>query len=252
MTREQFSAWSGLELEPYAIEQHSPLADGLVRDWPRAEFGAEKNESYALQWYALAALSLILFFVLNIRRENKKPSDPVRRGRVKLALLAAFFLLPVGASWIAWRFELVPGVSGNYGTLLSPRPVALSAVAALKGKWLLVQFDGGACDAWCERKHYFVRQVRRAQGKDMQRVERLWLITDATQPAPALLAAIEGTVIAGEGAALAASFPAERAATEHIYLVDPLGNLMMRFPRDPDPARMIKDLKRLLKFSGFG
>ena len=170
---------------------------------------------------------------------------------MKLALLAAFFLLPVGASWIAWRFELVPGTSGNYGTLLPPRPVALPAIAALKGKWVLVQFDGGACGAACERKHYFMRQLRRAQGKEMQRIERLWLVTDAVPPRAELLAAIEGTVIAPAGTA-AAEFPAERSVTDHIYLVDPLGNLMMRFPRDPDPLRVIKDLQRLLRVSSFG
>ncbi len=67
VTREQFSAWSGFALEPYVIEQHSAADDGLVRDWPRAETGADKNEAYALQWYALAVLSVVLFFVLNIR-----------------------------------------------------------------------------------------------------------------------------------------------------------------------------------------
>ena len=182
---------------------------------------------------------------------NPKPDETVKRGRLKLALLAAFFLLPVGASWIAWRFELVPGATGNYGTLLSPRPLALPTGAALKGKWVLVQFDGGACDAACERKQYFMRQVRRAQGKEMQRVERLWLVTDAVRPSAALLAAIEGTVIAPAGAARS-EFPAERTVLDHIYLVDPLGNLMMRFPRDPDPSRVIKDLQRLLKVSSFG
>ena len=179
------------------------------------------------------------------------PVDPVKRGRAKLALLGLFFLLPVAASWLAWRFELVPGTTGNYGTLLAPRPVALPLPGALKGKWVLVQFDGGACDAWCERKHYFMRQVRRAQGREMQRVARLWLLTDAVQPRPELLAAIEGT-IAMPGGALAAEFPAEGAVTDHIYLLDPLGNLMMRFPRDPDPSRVIKDLQRLLKVSSFG
>jgi len=180
------------------------------------------------------------------------PADPLKRGRAKLALLAAFFLLPVAASWLAWWFELVPGAQGNYGTLISPRPVTLPPVGALKGKWVLVQFDSGACDAWCERKHYFMRQVRRAQGREMQRVERLWVVTDAVPPRPELLVAIEGTVVAIQNGALAASFPAEGSVTEHIYLVDPLGNLMMRFPREPDPARVIKDLQRLLKVSGFG
>ncbi len=179
-------------------------------------------------------------------------SNPVRRGRLKLALLAAFFLLPIGASWLVWKLELAPGAAGNYGTLLSPRPAALPALPGLKGKWVLVQFDSGACAAACERKHYFMRQVRRAQGKEMERIARLWMITDAAQPSPALLAAIEGTVVAGGGAALASSFQAEGAASEHIYLVDPLGNLMMRFPPEPDPSRVIKDLKQLLKFSGFG
>ncbi len=179
------------------------------------------------------------------------PADPVKRGRVKFALLGVFFLLPVAASWLAWRFDLVPGTTGNYGTLLAPRPVALPLPGTLKGKWVLVQLDGGACDAWCERKHYFMRQVRRAQGKEMQRIARLWLVTDGVQPRPELLAAIEGT-IAIPGAALAATFPAEGAVTDHIYLLDPLGNLMMRFPRDPDPSRVIKDLQRLLKVSSFG
>ena len=179
------------------------------------------------------------------------PADPVKRGRVKLALLGAFFLVPVAASWLAWWFEFVPGTAGNYGTLIAPRPLALPPLPRLKGKWVLVQFDGGACNARCERKHYFMRQVRRAQGNEMQRVERLWLVTDAVQPRPELLVAIEGTVVAIQQGAPAA-FPAGDSLSEHIYLVYPLGNLMMRFPRDPDPSRVIRDLQRLLKVSSFG
>jgi surfeit locus 1 family protein len=67
---EQFAAWSGLAIERYVIEQHSALDDGLVRDWPRADAGVAVHESYALQWYSLAALSIVLFLVLNVRREN--------------------------------------------------------------------------------------------------------------------------------------------------------------------------------------
>jgi surfeit locus 1 family protein len=72
VTLEQFSAWSGLALEPYVVEQHSDLDDGLVRDWPRAGTGVEMHESYALQWYSLAALSIVLFLVLSIKREKPK------------------------------------------------------------------------------------------------------------------------------------------------------------------------------------
>jgi hypothetical protein len=177
-----------------------------------------------------------------------EPVNPLRRGRLKLALIGLFFLLPVAASWTIWWFDLAPGTAGNYGTLLAPKPVALPPDRALKGKWVLVQFDGGACATACERKLYFMRQVRRAQGKEMQRVARLWLLTDAVAPAPALREALEDTVIAP----VAAGFPSGPDAADHIYLVDPLGNLMMRFPRDPDPARVIKDLNRLLKASSFG
>jgi len=175
-----------------------------------------------------------------------------RRGRIKLALLGAFFAVPFAASWLVWNFDLVPGTMGNYGTLLAPKPVPLPDHPALKGKWVLVTFGGGACDALCERQLYFVRQVRRAQGREVNRVARLWLVTDGATPRAEVLAAIDGAVIApangrvdfppGDGGAVAA----------HVFLVDPLGNLMMRFPRDPDPARVIKDLQRLLRASGFG
>ncbi len=179
------------------------------------------------------------------------PEDPKKRGRLQLALIALFFALPVAASFIVWWLDLAPGATGNYGTLLSPKPVAAPAVAALRGRWILVQFDGGACDSACEHKLYLMRQVRRAQGKEMQRIERLWLVTDAVRPSARLAAAIEGTVIAPAGEA-AREFPAERSQREHVYVVDPLGNLMMRFPRDPDPMRVIKDLQRLLRASQFG
>jgi surfeit locus 1 family protein len=65
---EQFAAWSGLALERYVVEQHSSLDDGLLREWPAADSGAPTHESYALQWYSLAGLSVVLFLVLNLRR----------------------------------------------------------------------------------------------------------------------------------------------------------------------------------------
>lgn len=181
-----------------------------------------------------------------------KPGGPVRRGRVKLLALGAFFALPVLAGWIAYLTGWVPGTKSNYGTLLQPKPLGTPAFEALRGTWVLVHLDGAACDAGCEKKLYYLRQVRRAQGREMHRVERLWIVTDAGPLRPELAAAIEGTRIARGDRRLAAAFPAEGAVSDHIYLVDPLGNLMLRFPRDPDPSKMVKDLERLLKVSGFG
>ena len=170
---------------------------------------------------------------------------------MKLLLLGVFIALPVAASFTIWWLDLAPGTTSNYGALLPPRTLSLAPVAALKGRWILVQIDSGGCDAGCERKHYLMRQVRRAQGREMERIERLWLLTDNVAPRAALLAAIEGTVVAPLGAS-ATEFPAERSPRDHVYLIDPLGNLMLRFPRDPDPMRVIKDLQRLLKASQFG
>lgn len=68
----EFAAWSGLALEPYVLEQHSALDDGLVRDWPRPDSGVTMHESYALQWYSLAALSLALFIGLNLKIDKRK------------------------------------------------------------------------------------------------------------------------------------------------------------------------------------
>ncbi len=169
-------------------------------------------------------------------------SPRLKLGAVFLACAAPFVL-----GWAAWYFGWGTGTAGNYGELITPRPLAAPPLQALRGKWVLVTFDAAACDAYCERKLYFIRQVRTAQGKEQRRVERLWVLTDAGTPRPELLAAIEGTRISR---ALPEAFPGN--PVDHIYVVDPLGNLMMRFPRDPDPSRMLKDLQRLLKYSRIG
>ena len=67
----EFAVESGLTLQAFVIEQHSPLDDGLVREWPRPDLGVEKHESYALQWYSLAALSIALVVVLSFRRAGQ-------------------------------------------------------------------------------------------------------------------------------------------------------------------------------------
>ena len=167
--------------------------------------------------------------------------------RLKLLLVFLACAAPFVLGWAAWYLGWAQGAAGNYGELIPPRTVAGAPLQALRGKWVMVSFDNAACDAYCEKKLYYMRQIRRAQGKNQARVERLWVITDGGNPRPELLAAIEGTHLSRMSPG---QFPGER--TDHIYLVDPLGNLMMRFPRDPDPSRMLKDLQRLLRYSGVG
>jgi hypothetical protein len=168
--------------------------------------------------------------------------------RAKVAAIFAVCAAPLALGWLASTARWVSGPSANYGELITPRQTG-GPLGPLRGKWVLVTVDASACDARCERKLYLVRQVRRAQGEQAERIERLWLLTDRAKPRADVLAAIEGSRVApADGAARA--LPGEPSA--YIYLVDPLGNLMMRFPADADGSRMIRDLGRLLKYSRFG
>ena len=182
-----------------------------------------------------------------------------RRNRRTLWLLFAVCAAPVVASYIAYNFWR-PASHVNYGTLLEPHPladVALTAVdgkpfrlSDLKGSWVLLTAAAARCDDRCRENLVYVRQVRLAQGKDSERVERVWLVTDDGTPTGALLAQHEGLhVVRDPQKTIVRALPAPRDSTEHIYLIDPLGNLMMRFPADPDPRRILKDVARLLRYS---
>ena len=172
------------------------------------------------------------------------------KSRTSLLLIAVVCALPLVLGTAAYVLRWTPGSSANYGELLAPRPLSVPPFDALRGKWLLVMFDAASCSEACERKLYFMRQVRKAQGENQSRVERLWLVTDQGKPPLPLLAAIEGTRVLPVSEPVQRAFPGNPLA--HIYLVDPLGNLMLRFPENPDPSRMLKDLQRLLRLSQIG
>jgi len=124
------------------------------------------------------------------------------------------------------------------------------APAALKGQWLLVTVAGGACDAACEKHLYMQRQLREVLGRDKDRVDRVWLVTDQAPVRPELLPALQQAWVlraAPEALARWLSPEAGNPLSAHIYLVDPRGDWMMRFPAQADPARMKKDLVRLMK-----
>jgi hypothetical protein len=188
-----------------------------------------------------------------------------RRYRTLYLLLAVCFA-PVLASYTAYYLS-PPAGRTNYGDLVEPQrplPALLlrrldgTAVAAgsLRGSWTMLQVDGGDCGAACEKKLWKMRQVRLTTGRDADRVQRVWLIVDEAPLATALLREFDGTLFLRAGRAEVAAFlpmadPASGLA-DHIWLIDPLGNLMLRWPKDADPNRMKKDLARLLKASGIG
>src|SRR5690242_14014598 len=166
---------------------------------------------------------------------------------------------PILASYLLYFSNVRPG-SVNYGDLLEVKPLAGTAlnesdktifrVRQLRGKWALITIDSGACDESCRQKLYYMRQVRTIQNTEKDRIERVWLIDDGVPPAAELVKEFEGTwLINAKDSDLLKEFPAAGSIRDHVYVVDPIGNLMMRFPKDPDPSKMAKDIKRLLKVS---
>jgi cytochrome oxidase Cu insertion factor (SCO1/SenC/PrrC family) len=170
---------------------------------------------------------------------------------------------PVIASYFTY-YIIRPQGRTNHGALVQPqRPLPTAAElplsdlegagvapSSLKGQWLLVAVAGGACDALCERQLYLQRQLRESLGKHKDRLDRVWLIDDGAAPRPELMPALQGATVlrapaqaldrwlaAGDGQGLAA----------HFYLVDPLGNYMMRFPAPSEPDRIKRDLEKLMR-----
>ena len=146
--------------------------------------------------------------------------------RAKLLLLASLFVLPIVVSVVAYLF-FPPAPTANYGELLLP-PQALPEGVGKPERWTLLAAEASPCDPGCLEKIAAMRQVRLALGRNASRVEALVLAPEA---------------IARAGVAIDAG---------HIYLADPHGNVMMRWPARPDRKRMLRDLERLLKASQIG
>jgi len=182
--------------------------------------------------------------------------------RTKFLLLVGLFVLPVVAAYLSY-FGWRPAAHNNYGDLITVTPLQHLAgerhngtplnLEALQGKWVMVHVGPANCDAACVNQLYLMRQIRIAQGKDQSRIERLWVLTDSAEVDPSLLQEYPGLYVwRPADAAFVDQFPAKTSPAGHIYVVDPLGNLMLRFPEQPEPKRMMKDLKLLLKASQIG
>ncbi|WP_332671462.1 SCO family protein [Aromatoleum sp.] len=184
-----------------------------------------------------------------------------RNAKLTLAALALVCTLPVAASYLAY-YVWQPTGKVNYGELIGPAPLPEAQLAGiagqpavrraeLNGRWMLLYVGPGDCDAACEHALYASRQSRLAQGEDMTRVGRLWVVTDDAVPSPRVLADHDGLRVARGDPAWAAALPAANEGGG-LILVDPLGNAMMRFPPLADIKLVIKDLQRLLKYSPLG
>jgi hypothetical protein len=188
-----------------------------------------------------------------------------RTGRLKMLLVMLVCAAPVIASYFTY-YLVRPEARRSFGELIEPQR-ALPAIEAaaldgkrvglpsLKGQWLLVSVAGGACDSRCEEHLYLQRQLRQALGKNKDRLDWVWLVDDAAPVQGALRPALsEATVLRVDPQALAQWLApvAGGKLSEHLYVVDPQGHWMMRFPPGLDRASGAKakaDLERLLRAS---
>jgi hypothetical protein len=185
-----------------------------------------------------------------------------RRSRRTLIVLAIVCAAPVVASYVAY-YGLKPTGRLNYGELLEALPASEIAgtqvegapfrLSTYRGKWVLLTADEGACEDACRRKLYATRQARTIQGREQERVVRVWLQrSDAPPPATALLSQHPGLVAARIDPAHWPALQGAGDTVQNIFMIDPLGNLILRYPADPDIKRMAKDLERLLRASRIG
>ena len=183
------------------------------------------------------------------------------KSNLTLWLILAVCVAPIFAATIVQRY-FPPESRMNYGDLVEPVPLSDRplqtldgkpfTMSSLRGKWLMIHADGGACLPACVEKLWKIRQLRLTQGKDMERIERIWLITDQAPIDPSLQKEYSGTVMLRASTEFIRQFPSASTPNAHIWLADPLGNVMLRYPEDADPNRIKKDLIRLLKVSQIG
>ena len=189
-----------------------------------------------------------------------------RSGRWKMIAVLLVCASPVIASYFTY-YVVRPDGRRNYGELLTPqRPLpAITTIdlnskpgelKALTNQWLLISVASAACDTACQQRLFFQRQLRESLGKEKMRADWIWLVTDAADIDAKLKPALaEATVLRVAADDLVKWLPAatDQRLEDHLYVVDPLGNLMMRFPANMDAAgaaRAKRDLDRLLRASG--
>lgn len=189
------------------------------------------------------------------------------RNRRPLLLLLLLFLTPLLFSfWLYYSSSWRPGGTTNNGELLQP-PRALDTAALplaeggqtaadwLLGKWSLIVIGNGTCDAACQQTLVYVRQTHTGLGRLNLRVQRVFLADGACcdrgylQREHAGLLAVDASSAAGQK--LVSAFPAD-SRERMIFIVDPLGNLMMRYDSRLDPKGLRTDLKKLLDLSHIG
>ena len=192
-------------------------------------------------------------------------TDKRRSNRLIPSLMALLFFGPLAVAILMyyvggeqWR----PSGSVAHGILL-PQPRTLptgvmiledGATADFGGKWSLLYVGLGDCDDACKEALYRTRQVRRALGKEMSRVQRFFVATGGAPNTEFLAAVHPGILVMTEGLASRDAVLASLGtfAEGDVFVADPLGNVVLRFPAGTAMKDMHQDLQLLLKASQIG
>jgi hypothetical protein len=194
-------------------------------------------------------------------------TDPRARGRRTFLLLALLFFAPVIVAFVLYYGDIwrPPGSSSKGALIQPPRPLEVAGLQkpdgspapadALRGKWTLIYIGDGACDEACKDSLVYARQSRLALNNEMTRVQRVLLASDNCCDEAYLSSQHTGLDVyqatSPEAKTLLGQFPADRAHA--LFIVDPLGNLMMSHDtRDGTSKALLTDLKKLLKLSHIG
>ena len=198
------------------------------------------------------------------------PAAQGRRGRITMLVILSACALPVLASYFTY-YVVRPQGRTNYATLVEPqRPLpSVEEVPAqdmdghtvplttLKGQWLMIVVAPAGCGKLCESNLFLQRQLREMMGAERDRIAKVWLVDSPGAVPPAVVAAVAAppavSVYRVDRVALSRWLEPEsgHALEEHLYIVDPLGNWMMRTPPNPDPVKLKKDVDKLLRASAW-
>ena len=207
-------------------------------------------------------LGLTVHNLPHLNAQSVEQAGRTRSSRVKLLLLFLVAASPVLASYFTY-YVIRPEGRRNYGELIQPqRPMPdiqatgmngeARSLKSLQHQWLLVSVADSACDAACERHLYLSRQMREGLGREKDRLDWVWIRTGPVELPERLRPALSAAqVVHLDESVVGQWLQSEpgKALSDHLYVVDPMGNWMMRFPADIDPAKARRDLERLLRAS---
>jgi len=192
------------------------------------------------------------------RRRIRAAPPKSSGGRHVILLVAALSLAPIVAAYVVYyHFPRQP--AANYGTLLptvtAPPISGMRAdgspfrLADLHGRWILLFGAPAGCSTTCDRAAYATRQARTMQGKDQDRIVRVLLVAGDAMSRLALPAQHADLIVVRVAANELDLLP---GGPDALYVIDPLGNLVLRYPENPDIRGIANDLTRLLKASRIG